>query len=314
MRTSSLLLLTGLLTAANTVYADGYVFVILEQKNAQTSESGTEVRDYMGSVMVEGIAEATAATVSLNSGTPEPLASDGDVLEYREPISSELELTTNFPLNGTYTVNVTGTPNATSTLTGPGGSFADLRPANPVFTLGGVTGTWSTVLDENNLPVGIFTFDPTGVTSFTVTLNAFVAGTPGGHYGGYASVGLIDGETYNFVDEVGYGPEEIPETPGTTVFTFTKGEPADGGDGNSFTYGFVDGDFLELEGGFFNVIGLSDSGLGDGSEKGFVFGSVTTLLLKADSTSAIPEPSSYATLVGCFALAGALLRRRQRRM
>lgn len=313
MRTSSVLLLTALLTATNTVFADGYVFVTLEQKNAQTSASGTEVRDYLGSVTVEGVANATSATVSLNAGTPEPLAADGDVLEYREPLSTELELTTNFPLNGTYTVNVTGTPNATSTLTGPGGSFADFRPVNPVFTLGGVTGTWSTVLDENDLPVGIFTFDPTGVTSFTVTLNAFASGTPGSHYGGYASVGTINGDNYTFVDEAGYGPEEIPETPATTVFTFTNGQPADGGDGNSFTYGFVDGDFLELEGGFFNIIGLSDSGLGDGSEKGFIFGNVTTLLLKADSTSAIPEPSTYATLLGAFALAGALLRRRQRR-
>ena len=306
------LLITGLLAATTNALAIEYFFISLEQNNAQTNAAEVTERNHEFYATVEGTG-FPYGTVSVNGGPEHTLVDEGDFLEYSQTFSSESALTTFAPLGGTYTLGGynDNIPSATPiNITGPGGAFADRLPTAPRFTISGVTGTWSTVLDGNNLPVGIFTFDPTSVTSFTVTLNAFDTPTDGAFYGGFASVGSVNGNVYSEIDEAGSGPDALPGSPTTTTLTFTKGLADNAGDGDPLTYGFVDGNTFELEGGFFNIVSLTETGLGDGSEKGFIFGNTTSFLLKADS-SAIPEPSSYAALIGGLALAGALLRRRR---
>jgi hypothetical protein len=312
MRSVSLRLLTAALLATPAAFAEGFVLVSVEQNNSQISASDTMIRDYTAFATVEEISAANSATVSVNGGSPISLvAEEGGYFEASQSSSSLSALTNAFPLGGTYTFNVTGTPNTTSTITGPGGAFTDRRPANPVFTLGGVTGVWSTFTDTNGSTRGRFDFNPTGVTSFTVSLNALSTPNNGSHYGYFAQVGSVNGNTYTFIDEIGDGPLSFSTPPTPTVLTFTNGLASNAGDDNPLTYGFSNGSFLEVEGGFFNIVGLSPSGLGDSSEKGFLFGNVTSFLLVAD-TSVIPEPSAYGALLGGFALAGAVLRRRRR--
>ena len=244
----------------------------------------------------------TAATVSINSGPPIPLINEGDFFEIEGGYGSVGEMETQVPSGGSYAFAITGGPNGSTTLTGPGGTYANNTTSTPVFSIAGVSGTWSIGAGG----IGVFSFDPTTVaSSFTITLNAYSSANPGSAYAYFASVANIN-SGYTFIDEAGDGP--IPDTtPATaTTLTFTKDLADNAGDGDASTYGFVSGSVFEIEGGFFNVLGLTNTSFGDGSQQAFVVGQTTRFQLQA-----IPEPSSFATIAGAAMLALAGLRRRR---
>lgn len=309
--------LTLIATAANAQLT----LISLEQHHRQTSNSTTSVAGYSFYATAEGFDTVTSATVTATagslSGTDQQLPDRGDFFEYEdESPATALALTTNYPLGATYTITLAGTPSGTVSITNTSGkTFTELLPDAPVFTLTGansqpLTGTWS--IEGNQ---SVFTFDSTSVTSFTVTTNGYSVVSPQGHYAGYFSVADTT-NTWAELGEVGVGPvaDPIGDTPGYTppVFTFTKDLAPDADDLDDSTYGFTNGTEFELEAGFFNVIGLTDSGLNDGSQKAFIVGTTTSFILRAQA-SAIPEPSTYAQIFGAVAAVGAVIYRRRRK-
>ncbi len=201
-----------------------------------------------------------------------------------------------FPTGAAYTITTLGgsSPNS-ETLTGPGGSLATNLPAVPLFTISGVTGSWLG---------NTFKFDPTGVTSFTVTINSYSVTNPGGNFGwGYSveSAGTIQGED-------GAGPL-VDATPYTApVLTFTNGLGANAGDGDPTTFGFVNGATFNLEANFTNIIGLAAAS-NLGGQMAFLYGTNTSFIIEV---GAVPEPSTHAAIMGALALGGVVWARRRR--
>ena len=275
------------------------VAISLEQHNRQTGNSSTTVTEYAMYATVEEVGGVTGGSVSATSGvltTPASLSDEGDgIYEYTATRPLVGDLTTAFPLNASYTLTTTGLV-ASATINGPGNTFGYYNPATTLFTISGVTGTWSG---------STFYFNPASVTSFTVTINSYSAANPGGHYGAFFQVADIT-SGYSYLGEVGTGPDADATPFDTPVFTFTRGAALDGGDDDDTTYGFTTGTRLELEAGFFNVIGLTTSAIGD-AQQAFIVGNTTSFTL-----AAIPEPSTYAAIFGALALAGVVIHRRRR--
>jgi hypothetical protein len=309
----SLLFLAGLITVSARLDAqDNYVIVSLEQFNYQT-DSATPLTPvgYTAFASIEGFAGVTGTpTVAVNGGTAINLPQDPEIsglYEARDPRTSLSSLITDYPTNATYAFNFThsGSPKSV-TITGPGGTFASKIPVTPVFTIAGATGTWSSGFEG----IGVFTVDSViNGTSFTVTLNAYSSSSPGGYYGFSTDVADIS-SGYTKIEEYGNGPvpDATPST--TTTLTFFLNPSLNNGDTDPLTYGFGSGTRYEIEGGFSNILNLGDTGLEDGSIKGFIFGNYTAFQLVAGA--AIPEPSTYGALLGGLVLVSALVRRRRR--
>lgn len=284
--------------------------ISVERYHHQTSASSAPVVvGHTFYATAEGFAAETTATVSadagLLNGTLQALDDEGDFLEYASSQPTHPALLADFPLSAKYSVTVTGPASGTATIAGPGGFLSAVLPVTPRFTISGISGAWSV---ENGQ--GVFTFNPTGVTSFTVTTNGYATAGSGGHYGAFFSVGEVS-SGYHEIGEVGVGPEEDIVSYNAPVFTFTNGLAANAGDGDDRTYGFTNGSIFELESGFFNVIGLTESDAGVG-QQAFIVGNVTSFLLRAD-TSAIPEPATYVQIFGAVAAVAAVVYRRRKR-
>lgn len=300
------------LAATHVAFAsDSLITVALEQHNYQTGAAtvAVEPNGYVTYASVENIPSVTSATLSINAGgaTSIPLE-DSNFYELQNSYATSGALTAAYPTNATYTFNITSSspgsaPSGSTTITGPGGTFAGNLPVTPLFSFGGVSGTWS--LQGN---VGVFTFNPASVTSFTISLTAYNATNKGGYYGSYVDVSDVN-NSYTEVDEAGEGPTSDATASTATTLTFTKDLAANGGDADPLTYGFVSGSSYYIEGGLFNVFNLDNTTLtnGAGIQQAFVFGQTTGFILQA-----IPEPSTYAQLVGGFAVIAACALRRRR--
>lgn len=271
------------------------ISVALEDRHVQTGADSTALTGFHFYATVEQVEGVTSATVHASSGaltTPTALDVEDDFLEIEETRGTLGSAIADFPLSASYTIAASGPTSGSVTINGPGGFFSQLVPDRPVFTIDGVSGTWSN---------GVFSFDPTGVTSFTVTINNYGTSTPGGHYAYY-----LMAEGMGVSGEVDDGPltDDTPFSPPT--FTFTNGLAADGDDDEDNTFGFTAGSNFFMEAGFFNIIGLTASGLGE-AQQAFVAGSTTYFSLQA-----IPEPSTYAAIFGALALVGVAIHRRRR--
>jgi hypothetical protein len=295
MNTRTRLFLASLFCCSLAAAHGQFVTVALENHNLQNGANTTAPDGTVFYATVEDVAGVTGATVSATAGTlttPAGLADDGDYFELEENRANIPTLLTDFPLGATYTINTTGLT-GTATITGPGGSYADYAPVVPKFTISGATGVWSN---------GHIALNPT--SSFSITLNNYSVTNSGGNYAWYLNVGdSSDGYT-----ELG----EVSGDSGTYVaptFTFTAGAPLDGGDADLTTYGFTAGSQFYFEAGFFNIIGLTNSAIA-GAQQAFVAGSTTGFSM---TTSAIPEPSTYAAILGGLALVGVALHRRRQR-
>jgi PEP-CTERM motif len=313
MRTfPSLLVFAGLITAsAHLAAQDKYVIVSLEQFNYQTNTSTVSPVEYTAFASIEGFAGVTGTpTVTVNGGSAINLPQDPGIpglYEVQDDEASSGALTALYPTNVNYEFNFTQSSLPKSvTITGPGGTFSSQVPFTPVFTIAGATGNWSSGFQG----IGVFTVNSvTNGTSFTVTLNAYNRFTAGGNYGFSTDVADIS-SGYSKIEEFGNGPvpDTTPST--TTTLTFFLNGTTNNTDNVPLTYDFGSGTNYEIEGGFSNIFNLGATGLGDGSQEAFIFGNYTAFQLVAGA--AIPEPSTYGALLGSFALAGALLRRRRR--
>jgi len=277
------------------------VTVAIEQHNRQTGDSTLTTDEFTFAVEVEEYAGVTGGSVSATSGflssTTGDLAADGDDWEYVVEFASSATLISNFPFNNTYSITTTGSPAGTVVISSPDNTLANLLPTAPQFTIAGVSGIWSG---------NTFRFNPDSVgSSFTVTINDYSVTTGGGNYGYNFSVGDISGEFMEIGSSNG-GPIDDGTDFTPITFTFTKGAANDGGDSDDTTYGFVSGSRLEIEGNFSNVFNFGDSEFGPGNPEAFIVSSNTIFNLQA-----VPEPSSYALLIGLAGIGFTTFRRRR---
>ena len=292
------LFLTGMLHAQS-------VFVSVEINRNQTGDSTLTYQDTFFDAAVEDYS-ITGATLSATSGvltTPVVMTNDGTNYGYRDNNVTAATIFGNYPNDATYTITTTGTDNGTVNIAGPNtpyGGGSTIFPVAPLFTIAGVTGGWSG---------NTFTFNPTGVTSFTISMNAYSDGNSGGNFGYGFSVEDGGSELGN----VGGGPFTSGDSYTTPVFSFTNGAAADAGDADSETYGFIDGTNYRIEGNFSNVFNFGATGTGALSGiEAFIVSQNTSFNLVADSNfSAVPEPGTFGLFAGLIGLGIAGFSRRR---
>lgn len=277
----------------------GFVASSLEQYNYQTGDSALTVRSYDAFDELDDLPGVTGLTVQVNDGPVENIAFDPfyNAFKRRQSWDSAEQMVAARPVNATIVHTLQGSPAGTVPITAPGIAYANVIPVSPVFEIVGVGGYWT----YNNEGRGIFNFEAAAADSFTIRLNPYAAGTAGPHFFYSASVADVSGP-FARIDELHSGVLAAGAPTPSIALTFTRGLPLDGGDADPTTYGFGTNSFLLLEGEFGNIFGLAASGLGDGSQKAFVYQNNTSLLLQA-----VPEPSIYAflgvgmLLIGCAA-------------
>lgn len=299
MKTTSLVI-AGLAGFAASARAD--VFVSHERMNDQTSDSGVVLRDVKAYAEIDGVSGITAATVSgggFGGSTALTQVSPTYWEAKSAPYATGAALAVDFPANTPYTVSWTGASGSPVTLTSPASSLGNYYPGAPVFTLSGVSGTWSTFSGR-----GVFTFDATTVSSFTVSLNAYQnPTTTGAQRMAFADV-EVSGTTRADVSDIpGSG---APDT-GLLSLTFTTDLVAANASATDALVGFSAGEFLDVGAGFVNASSFNNAGSSGGLEA-FALVNRTEFTL-----AAIPEPSAYGAC-GAAALAGVVAVRRRRRV
>ncbi|WP_083912965.1 PEP-CTERM sorting domain-containing protein [Rubritalea marina] len=325
---TSLLLVAGAgLCSASTVSV-GF-FSSVETYSYQTDESSSTIVSYDGFDDVSGPmdGESDAFTgewipggeseyygVKINGGVVDeiPYSTQYELWKRGHNYDTEAEMLAVRPVDATYTHVLhlkdedAGSPNFVDLevdITAPDVAFNTALPANPTFSINGVDGVWSTGHDG----IGVFTFDPTSVSEFTVTMSLYNTTHQGTNYVYAATVGTIDG-AYESVDQESSGildvdPGDIGEALAEVnqiTLTFTKGLAVNGGDTDATTYGFGNDSAFELEGEFVNAWIEDDATAAtaldvDEVTKGFVYQTVTSFQLRAD-VALVPEPSSLSLL------------------
>lgn len=286
--------------------ANGLFGVIMEERFAQTGPEVVESREVGFTAEVQRMPDVTGAQVSGDAGalltTPQALSADDDMWVYKATYGTAGELTAAHPLDGNYTLGVTGVAGSPVVISAPGvGSYADYSPVAPIFSISGLSGFWRTVEGK-----GEFVFEVSAANSFTVTLNDYSAVSQGDHFAVFVEV--WDQETGSTLGEVEDGIQPSTETFVAPVFTFSFGLEANN-DGNDRTVGFVAGSRLELEAAFYNLTSYGDAGRGDGSEAAFAFSAGTSFTLVA-----VPEPRFTGMGLGVVALGLAWMRGRRKTM
>jgi hypothetical protein len=289
----------------------------LEQYNYQTGDSALTIRsydafdEYHGPIDFNGVSGISGLSVAINGGTATTIAYNPqyETFKQRQSWNNVDDMITARPVDATYTHILSGMPVGEVTITAPGHAYADVIPVNPLFTISGVNGTWST----NNEGTGIFTFDPSGVTSFTISMNRYSESNrfgfqQGGHYvSGLVVADLSSGYTPLGGLSSGLIAEGTPDE--QFMVTFTKGLAPDAGDNDDSTYGFTPGSFFGVEGEFVNVFNLTATSLGGTTlEHGFIYQTVTSVLIQA---APIPEPETYTMMLAGLGLVGWSIRRRK---
>ncbi len=292
-------------SAADPVEIIGGLLTSVEVYNNQVSASNTTVRYY--SAFDEAFElGVTSLTLKIDGGAPESITPNpiyGGEYKRRQDYSTDTALLAARPITSSYVYTLNNNPSDTITNTGPTGvSFSQGLPATPLFSINGVSGTWST----DNQGRGIFSFNPAGVTNFTVTLNNFVVSASDmdagearyefryNVYDQNANYAIV-GEGGDFLTTLGaYSAPQLTFTAGVSAFN----------DGDPSTFGFSAGTALQIEGEFFNHFNFAQDP--DGYINSFVFGTTTAFALMA-----IPEPATFAQLLGLIVLTGVLIRRRR---
>ncbi|MCF7689577.1 MAG: PEP-CTERM sorting domain-containing protein, partial [Cephaloticoccus sp.] len=305
MKLKSPLLVAVLFLVSCGIAQAQFTIISMEVNNGQTGAATTVAS---GAVFFAEVQEHTIATATVTSDTGLLSSGPGGTLmdpgngefQFRDDRSDATALVTNFPMSATYTITTTGTDAGSVAIANPGGSLADYLPATPVFTISGVTGSWTG---------NTFTFDPTGVTSFTVAMSRYsVPSIPGGMFG--YGMGVVDNNNGFNNGDVGDGPvnDSLIVSYTTPVFTFNVGAAFDNSDGDDSTFGIINGESYRLEANVTNITGLGSSGLA-GGQQAFLFGSNTAFNIVAQ---AVPEPATWGLMAGLVALVGVMITRRRR--
>lgn len=299
-------------------FAEGFVASSSERFNLQVGESEVQLRSYDAFDELDDLAGVQSYSVSVNGGSfenIEPNPDFGGAYKRKQSFSTLNELEAVRPQGGTYVHRIEIDNNFTDvTIQAPNVDYLSAIPINPIFTFSGVTGVWA---PNPYSPDGgsAFYFDPTGVTSFTVTMNAYAllagdSGVAGEHFVSELLMRLDSGDPDSDFEAVGLGFHEQGDPTSELTLTFTQGVPPDGGEGSGdLEFGFSAGDSYEFEGEFVNIFGLAESDALDDVYHAFIFQTVTNMTFVA---SEVPEPSAYALLVGLSAIGLALFRRHRR--
>ena len=305
------------------------VLTSVEVFSDQTGAGTTAVREYLAFDEAyeydEEIAPyITSMRLSINGGTPIDITANSTYngqVKRRESFTTSAAMLAARPLDASYAFALNGSSTPNITIQGPGSTnvnatFEKALPNAPTFSFlsgasGGtaLNGTWSTINGRS-----VFTLNAAALGAFRVRMSDATMQTAGDRFeyryavaditnamqsqsGGQISMGeggdwglVSEGFDYNGVD-----------------LAFYKGAQNDNSDSDSSTFGFTAGRYYQIEGEFFNHFNLTTE---DPVEGAFVFGSTTSVVIYA---AAIPEPSSYAAIVGGVVLAGVLCRRRRRR-
>lgn len=301
----------SLITALSFTFVAGAmaqaIFSSIEQYNFQTDATTTSVRDYEGFDDLSDLPGVTGYTFSVNGGTSEEILPNpefGGLYKRRLSYATLPEMLAARPVDGTYQHTLSGDPATTVSITAPGISYADAIPIDPLFTITGATGSWS--IDEDGF--GVFNFDPTDVTSFTLTMNLFATSTLGDAFVSGLSIAEITDALYP-IDDISSDIQLNGAAPLQLSVTFTKGLSVEGGDTDPSTFGFDEGSVFEIEGEFVNVFFEEGYGLDDELLAGFVYQNVTAM--KIEAFAAVPEPASAGALISLISLGYVALRRRR---
>jgi len=285
----------------------GMIASSLEQYNYQTGESVFSVRSFDAFDEIsdrDEFPDVTGLVVQVGDGLPEPVpfAPFYNAFKRRQSWGSVAEMVAARPIDATIMHTLQGSPAGSVAITAPGIAYADGVPLNPRFEIIGVSGFWTSEANGQ----GVFNFDATGpVESFSIRLNLCPTGALGSDFFCGTSVRYASGGIEQ--SDVQHSGLLTPGmSPASLAMTFTRGLPADGGDADPSTFGYSAGSLFALEAEFGNIFGLSDAGLGEGSQKAFVFQNNTSLLVRA-----VPEPSTFA-LLGAGALVACLAVKRRR--
>lgn len=289
----------------------------LEQYNYQTGDSTLTVRsydafdEYHGPIDINGVSGVNGLSVAINGGTATTIAYNPQYETFKQSQSwnNVDDMIAARPVDATYTHTLSGMPAGAVTITAPGHAYADAIPVNPLFTISGVNGTWSI----NSEGTGVFTFDPSSVTSFTMSMNRYSESNRlGFQQGGHYAYGLVVADlSSGYTPLGGLSSGLIAESTLDEQFTvtFTQGLTLDAGDNDDSTYGFTPGSFFEIEGEFVNIFNFAATTLGDTTvEHGFIYQTVTSVLIQA---APIPEPETYAMMLAGLGLVGWSVRRRK---
>ena len=298
------------------VFAGG-VFSSLEQFNYQNAASSLTLRSYDAFDELDSLPGVTSLSISVNGGTAEVINQNPEydnAFKRRLSWSSVGEMVAARPVNATITHTLGGSPAGVVNIVSPGHAYADAIPVSPLFNIQftgtGANATWV----PNGQGQNILYFDPTHITSFTVTLNRYGASSrdgfvQGSHFATSLYVADVTG-SYNTIGEQSNGGVLAGEPDVQYSATFTKGLALDAGDASPDTYGFGTNSFFNIEGEHANAFGLADAGLGQDHFKAFIYQNNTSLLIMA-TPAPIPEPAAAAAILGLFGLGLATIRRRR---
>jgi hypothetical protein len=276
----------------------GGIFSSLEQMNHQSGDGLVLRNRYEAFDELNDLSGVTGYTVSVNGGPAESIDENPefDNTRKRRIVWPTLaEMLAERPIGATYTHTLTGNPAGTVVIESPNVAYEAAIPAMPAFTIDGVEGIWrKNPYSPDGAP--LFQFNPAGVSSFTVTMNAYSVPGPEGTVGQgvqgewfVASAEITNrgepGASSGNVGKLGDGPLESGTPTEPLTMTFIVGAPADGGDSDPNTFGFAPGDTYEIEGEFLNVFGLAAAGSGAlaAHDKAFIYQNVTSLTLLGGS-------------------------------
>ncbi|MFU8849123.1 MAG: hypothetical protein ACNA77_10475 [Opitutales bacterium] len=276
----------------------GGIFSSLEQFNFQSGEDLLLTNRYEAFDELDELPGVTGYTVSVNGGPAESIEENPEFDNARKrrlAWPTLAEMLAERPIGATYTHTLSGNPAGTVVIESPDVAYEAAIPAKPAFTINGIEGIWrKSPYSPDGAP--LFQFDPTGVSSFTVTMNAYNVPGPEGTEGEgvqgelfVSSLSITNtsagGASIGNVGVLGDEPQESGTPTAPLTITFILGAPADGGDSDPHTFGLSPNDTYELEGEFVNVFGLTAAGSGALAthDKAFVYQNVTSLTLLAGS-------------------------------
>lgn len=296
--------------------AEGFVVSSSERFNLQVGDAELQLRSYDAFDEIDDVNGVQSYSVNVGGEGFEnidPNPRFDYAFKRKQSFDTQAEMEAVRPQGGTYVHRLDfGNDNVTDiTIVAPDITYDSAIPINPLFTISGVSGDWA---PNPYSPDGgyAFYFDPVGVTSFTVTMNAYallagIDGIQGDHFVTALFISYWGEETGEF--EINEGLQDSGTPTGEIVMTFTQGAPANGGAGSGdLEFGFSAGDSFEFEGEFVNIFDLTESTELDDVFYAYVYQTVTTMNFFA---SPVPEPATYALFFGLGALGLTVTKRRR---